>query len=122
MSYDYDDHRDARREERRMRREEWREQWRARKDEWRERRREHRDRWRAMWGHPAAWGVNATGARPGETREELRKTVEEMKQIVATLSQRVQVLEKLAVNPEARLADEIEKLRNKPSAPPKSDT
>lgn len=104
------DSHEARREERRRRREEWRRHWEAKREEWRRRHERHREEWRSAFGGPGAWGF------PGESAKvaELEKTVADMKGVIAALSERVLVLEKLAVDPDKRLAEEIEKLRDKP--------
>lgn len=117
-----------------------REEWRARRDErrdaWRARREERRNRW-AHFGDPAFWGLDeesmrqmgmggGCGSRAGRSSAgqssaaqssevaELKATVEIMQRTIATLSERVQVLERLAVDDDARLAAEIEKLRGAP--------
>ena len=54
------------------------------------------------------WGM---GAEPSSEVAELKAKVADM-EIIASLSERVIVLEKLAVNDERRLAAEIEKLRD----------
>jgi len=112
----------------RKRREEWRAQREARRNAWKARREEHRARW-AHLGDPAFWGLDAASMRgmgmggmgmsgmgtgqgsPPEV-EALKAKVEEMTKTIASLHQRVIVLEKLAVgSDDAKLAAEIEKLR-----------
>lgn len=113
----------ARREAWRMEREAKRAAWRAR---WAARRASRGD-----WSHfadPKFWGLDAesmkqwgfTPQQPGEPygapsssseTAELKARVAEMEKTIATLHQRVIVLEKLAVDDETRLAHEIEKLR-----------
>jgi hypothetical protein len=105
-----------------------REEWRARRAErraawreaWRARREERRARW-AHFGDPAFWGLDAASMRgmgmgagsPSEAAA-LKSKVAEMEKTIATLHERIIVLEKLAVgNDDARLAAEIEKLRSK---------
>lgn len=124
MFHDQDGSRDDLWAEHRKRREEWREQRRARREAWREawraRREERRAQWRAAWGnwgHQANWGCNAAAPKQ-EADAELKATVEQMRRTIDALTQRVQVLEKLAVDPEARLAAEIDKLRDPPGAAP----
>jgi hypothetical protein len=107
----------------RRRREEWRAQRKARREAWRARREEHRARW-AHLGDPAFWGLDGASMRgmgvsgvgmghgaPSEV-EALKAKVEEMTRTIASLHERIIVLEKLAVgSDDARLAAEIEKLR-----------
>jgi len=106
-----------RREEWRARREERRAAWR---EAWRARREERRARW-AHFGDPAFWGLDAASMRgmgmgAGSSSEvaTLKAKVADMEKTIAALSERVIVLEKLAVgSDDARLAAEIEKLRGK---------
>jgi hypothetical protein len=107
----------------RKRREEWRAQREARRNAWKARREEHRARW-AHLGDPAFWGLDPASMRgmgmggmgmghgsPSEV-EALKAKVDEMTKTIASLHERVIVLEKLAVGgDDARLAAEIEKLR-----------
>lgn len=108
----------------RKRREEWRAQREARRNAWRARREEQRARW-AHLGDPAFWGLDAAsmrgmgmgGMRMGHGSsssevEALKAKVDEMTKTIASLHERIIVLEKLAVgSDDARLAAEIEKLR-----------
>ena len=102
-----------------------REEWRARRDErreaWRARREERRNKW-AHLRDPAFWGLDEESLRsmgcvpPGGSQgsevKELKERVAEMEETIEKLSQRIIVLEKLAVvSNDARLAAEIEKLR-----------
>lgn len=121
------DHQDDLIAEFEKRREEWRAKRDARRDAWRERREERRNRW-AHLGDPAFWGMDEAslrsmgmggmgmGARPGQSADvsELKATVEAMQRTIDTLNERVQVLERLAVDDDAKLAAEIEKLRGAP--------
>ncbi|MDP3739919.1 MAG: hypothetical protein Q8R02_21210 [Hyphomonadaceae bacterium] len=107
-----------------------------RREEWRARREERRNRW-AHFGDPAFWGLDqesmrqmgmggGCGSRTGRSSNgqssaadssevaDLKATVESMQRTIATLSERVQVLERLAVDDDAKLAAEIEKLRGAP--------
>jgi hypothetical protein len=107
----------------RKRREEWRAQREARRNAWKARREEQRARW-AHLSDPAFWGLDQAGMRgmgmggmgvgdggPSEV-EALKAKVDEMTRTIASLHQRVIVLEKLAVgSDDAKLAAEIEKLR-----------
>lgn len=104
---------DDRWEQRRKRREEWRAQWRARREEWRAQRAQRRAQWYGAWGHQA-WGQQPW-SQAGQADAELKATVEQMKRTIEALTERVKVLEKLAVDPEKNLAAEIEKLRDKPA-------
>jgi len=107
----------------RKRREEWRAQREARRNAWKARREEQRARW-AHLGDPAFWGLDAASMRgmgmggmgmghggPSEV-EALKAKIDEMTKTIASLHERVIVLEKLAVgSDDAKLAAEIEKLR-----------
>ena len=102
------------------RREDWRAAREARRAAWRARRAERRARW-AHFGDPAFWGLDQASMRTmgmgaGASSEviALKAKVAEMEKTIASLSQRVIVLEKLAVgSDDARLAAEIEMLRGK---------
>jgi hypothetical protein len=106
------------------RREEWRARRDARREAWRARRDERRARW-AHLGDPAFWGLDESslrgmghmngGAGPGQSEAvALKAKVASMEETIAKLSERIIVLEKLAVgSDDARLAAEIEKLRGK---------
>jgi len=135
----YQDNRDDLINEFQKRREEWRARRDARRDAWRDRREERRNRW-AHFGDPAFWGLDeaslrgmgmgggscSSGSASRQTSqqqsspwqssevEDLKATVEAMQKTITTLSERVVVLERLAVDDEARLAAEIEKLRGAP--------
>lgn len=115
------------------RREQWRALREAKRNAWRARRAARRAMWHnqwAHWGDPKFWGLDAESMRgmglngtgmngmgmgasssPSEVAE-LKAMVAEMEKLVASLSQRVIVLEKLATDPDAKLAAEIEKLRD----------
>jgi hypothetical protein len=107
----------------RKRREEWRAEREARRNAWKARREEQRARW-AHLSDPAFWGLDPASMRgmgmggmgmghesPSEV-EALKAKVDEMTRTIASLSERIIVLEKLAVgSDDARLAAEIEKLR-----------
>ena len=106
-----------------QRREEWRARRDARRDAWRARREERRNKW-AHLGDPAFWGLDeeslrAMGCVPptagqGADVKELKERVATMETVIDTLSERIAVLEKLAVaSNDARLAAEIEKLRGR---------
>jgi hypothetical protein len=103
-------------------------EFRKRRDEWRARREARRSAWRARrtarraacghgwggWGDPAFWGVDAAswGMGDGAETAALKAKVEAMEKTIASLNERIVVLEKLAVGGnDARLAAEIEKLR-----------
>lgn len=117
-----------------------REEWRARRDErrdsWRAGREERRNRW-AHFGDPAFWGLDeesmrqmgmggACGSRTGQSSNahssaaqssevaDLKATVDAMQRTIDMLGERVKVLERLAVDDDAKLAAEIEKLRGEP--------
>lgn len=112
------------------RREAWRAAREAKRVAWRVRRAAQRARWMQGWEHmgdPKFWGLDPEtmrangmsgmhgtgfGAQPSSEVAELKAKVADMEKIIASLSQRVIVLEKLAVNDDARLAAEIEKLRD----------
>lgn len=101
-------------------RDDWRARRDARREEWRARREERRNKW-AHLGDPAFWGLDEESLRsmgmhpgPGQTNEvkELKARVATMEETIEKLSERIIVLEKLAVvSNDARLAAEIEKLR-----------
>jgi hypothetical protein len=100
------------------RREEWRSKREARRAEWRARREAHRAQWREHWRDMGHWsGMNAAGwgiGGPSEDVSALKAKVSEMEKTIAQLSERIIVLEKLAVgSDDARLAAEIDKLRSK---------
>lgn len=111
------------------RRDAWRLEREAKRAAWRARRAARHAR-RGDWGHfgdPKFWGLDAesmkhwgfgatdgTGTPPPAASSEvaeLKAKVADLEQLVASLGQRVIVLEKLAVDDERRLAAEIEKLR-----------
>jgi hypothetical protein len=115
----------------RTRHEAWRMEREAKRAAWRARRAARRAS-RGDWSHfgdPKFWGLDAESMKqwgfstsgcqssgpgyqsPGSEVDDLKAKVAEMEKTIATLHQRVIVLEKLAVNDEARLAYEIEKLR-----------
>ncbi len=102
-----------------------REEWRARRDErraaWREAREERHSKW-AHLGDPAFWGLDEESLRgmgcmpPGGAQssevKDLKARVASMEETIQKLSERIVVLEKLAVDgDDAKLAREIEKLR-----------
>ncbi len=106
------------------RREEWRARKEAQRSAWRARREERRARW-AHFGEPAFWGLDeaslrsmgcmplGSGASSPETGD-LKAKVAAMEETIGKLSERIIVLEKLAVaSDDVRLAAEIEKLRGK---------
>lgn len=127
MTFDHESQYTQRREAWRLERESKRAAWRAR--------RAVRHARRGDWGHfsdPKFWGLDAEsmkqwgfgaahgvgmgqgmGAPPAASAEvaELKAKVADMERLIASLSERVIVLEKLAVDDERRLAAEIEKLR-----------
>ena len=98
----------------------WRLEREAKRAAWRARR-AARHAGRGEGGHfsdPKSWGLDpesmkqwGMGAEPTSEVAELKAKVADM-EIIASLSERVIVLEKLAVNDERRLAAEIEKLRD----------
>ena len=110
------------------RREAWRQAREAKRAAWRARRAARHAR-RGDWSHfgdPKFWGLDAESMKqwgmgsgqwngamgPSSEVAALQAKVEEMEKIVASLSQRVIVLEKLVVDDDKRLAAEIEKLRD----------
>jgi len=109
----------------------WRAVREAKRAAWRARRAARHAR-RGDWGHfgdPKFWGLDAEsmkgwgmrssfGEQPQASSEvgELKAKVADMEKIIASLSERVIVLEKLAVDDERRLAAEIEKLRGSDTA------
>lgn len=121
MMHDHDDQFAKRHDAWRMGREAKRAAWRAR--------RAARHASRGEWGHfgdPKFWGLDAESmkhwgfggthgaepsAQPSSEVAELKAKVVDLERLVASLSERVIVLEKLAVDDERRLAAEIEKLR-----------
>lgn len=111
------------------RRDAWRAAREAKRVAWRMRRAARRARWMQGWEHmgdPKFWGLDAESMRkmgmggsmhtgfgqPSSEVEELKAKIADMEKIVASLSQRVIVLERLATDGDARLAAEIEKLRD----------
>ncbi len=88
---------------------------------WEERIARRAERWQARQerraARYAAWGAGMGGAgygygRASQTRNhELEAKVEAMTKTIEQLTERINTLEKLAVDPDARLASEIEKLR-----------
>ena len=103
----------------------WRAARQARREAWRARRAERRARW-AHLADPAFWGLDeasmrgmrsgtgpATGMGAGPASEvaELKAQIQDMTRTIASLSERVIVLEKLATDDDRKLAVEIEKLR-----------
>lgn len=122
MTFDHDGNRSKHHEAWRLEREAKRAAWRAR--------RAARHARRGDWGHlsdPKFWGLDAesmkqwgfgtmhgmgaTTAPNSSEVDELKAKVADMERMIASLSERVIVLEKLAVDDERRLAAEIEKLR-----------
>lgn len=113
------------------RREAWRMEREAKRAAWRARR-AARHAGRGDWSHfsdPKFWGLDqeslkswgfggamhgmGTGMGPsGENLAELQAKVARMEKTIATLNERIIVLEKLALNDDARLAAEIERLRD----------
>lgn len=104
------------------RRQEWRSRKEAQRNAWRPRPEERRSKW-AHLGDPAFWGLDeaslrsmgcmssGSGATSSET-EDLKAKVAAMEETIDKLSERIVVLEKLAVaSDDVRLAAEIEKLR-----------
>lgn len=116
-------------------REGWRAAREAKRAAWRMRRAARRASWAQSWeqmADPKFWGLDAEsmrkmgmgtgtgfdsgmgmGMNPSGEIEALKAKVADMEKIIASLSQRVIVLEKLAVDDEPRLAAEIEKLRDR---------
>lgn len=104
------------------RREEWRARRDAHRDAWRARREERRNKW-AHLGDPSFWGLDEeslraagmyTGGGQSSEVKELKARVATMEETIEKLSERIIVLEKLAVvSNDARLAAEIEKLRGR---------
>lgn len=111
-------------------REGWRAAREAKRAAWRMRRAARRARWSESWeqmADPKFWGLDAesmrkmgmsgdgfaTGMGQSGEIEALKARIADMEKIIASLSQRVIVLEKLAVDDEPRLAAEIEKLRDR---------
>lgn len=106
------------------RRETWRLEREAKRAAWRARRAARHARM-GDWSHlsdPKFWGLDAASwgmapphgapfGQPSSEVAELKAKVADMEKIIASLSERVIVLEKLAVDDERRLAAEIEKLR-----------
>lgn len=114
-------------------------QFAKRHDAWRMSREAKRAAWRARraarhasrgdWGHfgdSKFWGLDAESMKhwgfggahdaapstqPSSEIAELKAKIADMERIISSLSERVIVLEKLAVDDERRLAAEIEKLR-----------
>lgn len=64
-----------------------------------------------QWGFGATGGMGMTPPASSSEVEELKAKVADLERLVASLGERVIVLEKLAVDDERRLAAEIEKLR-----------
>lgn len=107
------------------RRDAWRAAREAKRAAWRMRRAARRASWMQGWQHmgdPKFWGLDPEsmqkmnagmgfGAQPSREVDELKAKVADMEKIIASLSQRVIVLEKLATDDDRRLAAEIEKLR-----------
>jgi hypothetical protein len=91
-------------------------EFRKRRDEWRSRRAAYRRAWRGH-GHDCGWGgmhgAAESGAQAdgGDEAFAARDRVAEMEKTIQALSERVKVLERLAVDDEAHLAAEIEKLK-----------
>lgn len=118
------------------RRDAWRAAREAKRVAWRMRRAARRARWMQGWEHmgdPKFWGLDAEsmkqwgfgggngmgagmhgmGGQPaGENVAELQDKVARMEKTIASLNERIIVLERLALNDEARLAAEIERLRD----------
>lgn len=121
--------REASRAERQAKRAAWRARWAARRAS------------RGEWGHfkdPKFWGLDPesmkswgmgfgehshghqadhhTGHSPGESAEiaALKAQVASMEKTIDSMNQRIIVLEKLMVDDEARIAREIDRLRDKP--------
>ncbi len=116
-------------------RDSWRAAREAKRAAWRMRRAARRASWTQSWekmADPKFWGLDAESMRKmgmgagsgmgagmgmgmgqsGEI-EALKSKIADMERIIGSLSQRVIVLEKLAVDDEPRLAAEIEKLRDR---------
>ena len=121
MMHDHNDQFAKRHDAWRMSREAKRAAWRAR----RAARHASRGEW-AHFGDPKFWGLDRdsmkywsfggmhdAGPSPAASSEvaDLKAKVADMERIISSLSERVIVLEKLAVDDERRLAAEIEKLR-----------
>ncbi len=65
-----------------------------------------------LGGRYGAGGMHGMGAQPGgENVAELQDKVARMEKTIASLNERIIVLERLALNDDARLAAEIERLR-----------
>lgn len=109
----------------------WRAAREAKRAAWRMRRAARRASWTQSWeqmADPKFWGLDAESMRKmgmgtgtgfgsgmGQSSEieALKAKIADMERIIGSLSQRVIVLEKLAVDDEPRLAAEIEKLRDR---------
>jgi hypothetical protein len=121
----------------------WRLKREARRAAWRARR-AARHAGRGDWSHfgdPKFWGLDAESMKhwgfgagmnggmgqgqgmgsgmgmPGGEMAALQAKVAEMEKTIASMQQRIIVLEKLVVDDDARLAREIEKLRDAPARP-----
>jgi len=122
MTFDHDANRSKHHEAWRLEREAKRAAWRAR----RAARHARRGDW-SHFGDPKFWGLDPDAMKhwgfgtthgmgmtpPAAASEtaELKARLADMERLVMSLSERVIVLEKLAVDDERRLAAEIEKLR-----------
>jgi len=98
----------------------WRLEREAKRAAWRARR-AARHAGRGDWSHfsdPKFWGLDAESMKqwgmgdPSSEVAQLQAKVADMEKIIASLRERVIVLEKLVVDDERRLATEIEKLRD----------
>ena|ERR1700754_2498566 len=96
----------------RKRREEWRARRQERRAAWREMRAARRAAWHVHWGNHSLGGgwEQAPAENPGT-----KAMIADMQATINRLLERVAVLEKLATDDDRRIADEIEKLREKGS-------
>lgn len=111
--------REASRAERQAKRAAWRARWAARRAS------------RGEWGHfkdPKFWGLDAEsmkgwgmgfgaetpGSAPGPDVAALEAKIASMEKTIDAMNQRIIVLEKLVVDDEARIAREIDRLRDRP--------
>jgi hypothetical protein len=128
QNHGYRKNRDAARAERQAKRAAWRARWAARRAS------------RGEWGHfkdPKFWGLDAESMKswgmgfgehsyghhsghshgPDQSSEvaALKAQVASMEKTIDSMNQRIIVLEKLMVDDEARIAREIDRLRDKPA-------
>jgi hypothetical protein len=92
------------------------ERWQARAERRAARDERRHGRWAAWHGMgPGFGGPGGFGAPGRETDSGLQAQVDAMAQTIRDLTARVAVLEKLSTDPEAKLREEIEKLRREDS-------